>query len=170
MAELLRMPEVATGTTEAILASWSIAENASFTTKDVIATIETAKAVVDIEAETDGVLLRLLVAPGAEVEAGAPIALVAGPAENVADVESVLRDLGFASALPADPVALEVPEAATTPEPTPLQVEVPAPEPQPAGGRERVFASPLARRRAREAGLSVEQITGTGPHGRIVRR
>ncbi|MDQ1619801.1 MAG: hypothetical protein QOE19_2370 [Actinomycetota bacterium] len=170
MAELLRMPEVATGTTEAILASWSIAENASFTTKDVIATIETAKAVVDIEAETDGVLLRLLVAPGAEVEAGAPIALVAGPAENVADVESVLRDLGFASALPADPVALEVPEAATTPEPTPLQAEVPAPEPPPAGGRERIFASPLARRRAREAGLSVEQITGTGPHGRIVRR
>jgi pyruvate dehydrogenase E2 component (dihydrolipoamide acetyltransferase) len=164
------MPEVATGTTEAILASWSIAENAPFTTKDVLATIETAKAVVDIEAETDGVLLRLLVAPGAEVEAGAPIALVAGPAENVADVESVLRDLGFAPALPADPVALEVPEAATTPEPTPLRAEVPAPGPQPAGGSERVFASPLARRRAREAGLSVEQLTGTGPHGRIVRR
>jgi pyruvate dehydrogenase E2 component (dihydrolipoamide acetyltransferase) len=170
VAELLRMPEVATGTTEAVLASWSIAENASFTTKDVIATIETAKAVVDIEAETDGVLLRLLVAPGAEVEAGAPIALVAGPAEDVADVESVLRDLGFAPAFPADPVALDVPEAATTPEPTPLRAGVPAPEPQPAGGRERVFASPLARRRAREAGLSVEQITGTGPHGRIVRR
>jgi pyruvate dehydrogenase E2 component (dihydrolipoamide acetyltransferase) len=168
--ELLRMPEVATGTTEAVLSSWSVSENAAITAREVIATVETAKAVVDVEAEADGVVLRLLVAPGAEVETGTPIALVAGPGEHVTDIDSVLRDLGFAASPPGDPSALDVPETATTPEPSPLQVEVPAPEPQPSGGHDRVFASPLARRRAKEAGLSIEQINGTGPNGRIVRR
>jgi pyruvate dehydrogenase E2 component (dihydrolipoamide acetyltransferase) len=168
--ELLRMPEVAAGTTEAVLSSWSVSENAAITAREVIATVETAKAVVDVEAETDGVVLRLLVAPGAEVETGTPIALVAASGEHVADIDSALRDLGLAASPPAHPVAPDVPEAATTPEPSPLQVEVPSLEPRPSGGHDRVFASPLARRRAKEAGLSIEQINGTGPQGRVVRR
>jgi pyruvate dehydrogenase E2 component (dihydrolipoyllysine-residue acetyltransferase) len=160
VAELLRMPEIATGTNEAVLSSWSVAENSTVAVSDIIAVVETAKAVVDVEAEISGTILRLLVAPGAEVETGAPIALVAGPGEQVDDIEAVLRELGLA----ADPLALETPEAATTPAPPPVQVEVPAPR------NGRVFASPLARRLAREAGLSVDAITGTGPNGRIVRR
>src|SRR4051812_30563632 len=120
MAQLLRLPEIATGTTEAVLSSWSVAENATVTAHDVVAVVETAKAVVDVEAETDGVLLRLLVEPGAEVETGAPIALVADPGETVADIEAVLADLGVGSAPApsgvapsADPGPLEVPEAST---------------------------------------------------------
>ena len=174
MAELLRMPEIATGTSEAVLSSWNVAENSTVAVRDVIAVVETAKAVVDVEAETSGTNLRLLVAPGAEVETGAPIALVAGPGEKVGDVEAVLRELGLA----ADPAALEVPEAATTPHPSPVQQEEPQPVPAsvssaaegPALRNGRIFASPLARRLAREAGLSVDAITGTGPNGRIVRR
>jgi pyruvate dehydrogenase E2 component (dihydrolipoamide acetyltransferase) len=156
------MPEIATGTTEAVLSSWSVAENASVS--------------ADVEAETDGVLLRLLVQPGAEVETGAPIALVASPGETVTDVDAALAELGVTAGEPAtapsaDPRALEVPEASTTPEPSPVD-EVPAPVPVPSNGHAagRVFASPLARRLAREAGLSVEDIPGSGPHGRIVRR
>jgi pyruvate dehydrogenase E2 component (dihydrolipoamide acetyltransferase) len=172
--ELLRMPEIATGTTEAVLSSWSVAENATVSARDVVATVETAKAVVDVEAETDGVILRLLVEPGAEVETGAPIALVGKAGESVTDLDSALRDLGVAD------VALEVPEAATTQEPSPVDdVEVPGPVAAPDGrsdgrpnGRShgRVFASPLARRLAHEAGLRVEDLSGTGPGGRIVRR
>jgi pyruvate dehydrogenase E2 component (dihydrolipoamide acetyltransferase) len=142
----------------------------------VVAVVETAKAVVDVEAETDGVLLRLLVQPGAEVETGAPIALVASPGETVTDVDAALAELGVTAGVPAaapsaDPGALEVPEASTTPEPSPVE-EVPAPVAAPSNGHGngRVFASPLARRLAREAGLSVEDIEGSGPHGRIVRR
>ncbi len=175
MAELLRMPEVATGTTEAVLSSWNITENATVSAREVIATVETAKAVVDVEAETDGVVLKFLVAPGAEVQTGAPIALVADPGETVADVESVLRSLGVA----ADPMALEVPEAAAAPEPSPVRADVPppvspasgdVPTPHQNGSRSRAFASPLARRLAKEAGLDVGQLRGTGPSGRIVRR
>jgi pyruvate dehydrogenase E2 component (dihydrolipoamide acetyltransferase) len=176
MAQLLRLPEIATGTTEAVLSSWSVAENASVSAHEVVAVVETAKAVVDVEAETDGVLLRLLVQPGAEVETGAPIALVASPGETVADVDAALAELGVTAGAPAtapsaDPGALEVPEASTTPEPSPVE-EVPAPVAAPSNGHDngRVFASPLARRLAKEAGLSVEEIQGSGPHGRIVRR
>ena len=57
MPELLRMPAVAAGTTEAVLSSWSVAENATVAAHDVVATVETAKAVVDVEAEADGVVL-----------------------------------------------------------------------------------------------------------------
>ncbi len=176
MAQLLRLPEIATGTTEAVLSSWSVAENASVSAHDVVAVVETAKAVVDVEAESDGVLLRLLVQPGAEVETGAPIALVASPGETVTDVDAALAELGVTATAPAtapsaDPGALEVPEASTTPEPSPVE-QVPAPAAAPSNGHGdgRVFASPLARRLAKEAGLSVEDIHGSGPHGRIVRR
>ena len=192
MPELLRMPEIATGTTEAVLSSWSVAENATVSARQVVAVVETAKAVVDVEAEADGVVVRLLIEPGAEVATGAPIALVARPGEQVGDVESALRDLGVsvvaapgsAGAPAAD--ALEVPEASTTQEPVPVTPpsgvavsEAPAAAadaaahaaPASANGHGgRVFSSPIARRLARDAGLSVEQIHGTGPGGRIVRR
>ncbi len=191
MAELLRMPEVATGTSEVVLSSWAVAENSTVAARDVIAVVETAKAVVDVEAEVSGTILRLLVAPGAEVETGAPIALVAGPGEEVGDIEAVLRELGLAG----QPMALEVPEAATTPEPSPVdrqsqaaelspvddqpqQPEAARPPRAPTGSAAegpgarngRIFASPLARRLAKDAGLSIDMITGTGPNGRIVRR
>jgi len=171
------MPEIATDTTEAVLSSWPLPEGSSFSRDDVIATVETAKAVVDVPAEADGVLLRLLVAAGTEVAVGTAIALIGTPGEQAGDLDIVLRDLGAAGpsvppvpSVPVDPVALEVPEAATTPEPSPLDVKVPAPDPVSVGGGERVFASPLARRLVKEAGLRIEGVTGTGHNGRIVRR
>jgi pyruvate dehydrogenase E2 component (dihydrolipoamide acetyltransferase) len=194
VAELLRLPEIATGTTEAVLSSWSVSESATVSARDVVATVETAKAVVDVEAERDGVILRLLVEPGAEVESGSPIALIGGRDETVTDVESVLAELGVARSTPPTPAtirpgeststaeaALEVPEAGTTLEPSSADgTHDTTPQGRPAGSpgeprrpaerNGRVFASPLARRMAREAGLSVEQISGTGPGGRIVRR
>lgn len=162
MAELLRMPEIAANTTEAVLSSWPLAENAAFSRDDVIATVETAKAVVDVAAEADGVLLRMLVQPGAEVEVGAPIALIGAPGEQVADLDAALADLGVDAGVTAergvDPI--DVPETAPSEDPVPA----------PSNGHSRVFASPLARRLARDAGLSIDQLTGTGPNGRILRR
>ena len=172
------MPEIATGTTEAVLSSWSVAENASVSAREVVATVETAKAVVDVEAETDGVILRLLVEPGAEVETGAPIALVGAAGESVTDLDAALRDLGVTSTptAPVTPATVQ-PDEESAPD---VAVEVPeaAPEPSPLAGstgsngrtRGRVFASPLARRLAHESGLRVEDLSGTGPGGRIVRR
>jgi pyruvate dehydrogenase E2 component (dihydrolipoamide acetyltransferase) len=149
MPELLRMPEIAAATTSATLAGWPVAVNTRFSASDVIATVETDKAVVDVEAESDGVILRTLVPEGTEVEVGTAIAVLARPDETVDDVDAALAALGVSAG----------------------NGNAPAPEPASTGnGQPRRFASPLARRLAAEAGLLVTDLAGTGPGGRIVRR
>ncbi|NKQ54304.1 2-oxo acid dehydrogenase subunit E2 [Amycolatopsis sp. K13G38] len=146
MPALLRMPGVAADSTDAILAGWQVAENAEFAAAEAIATVETDKANVDIEAEAAGVILKYLVAPGTTVEVGAPIALTGRPGETVANLDQALRDLGVGAAEPAGKQ-----------------------HDRGADGR-RLFATPLVRRLAREADLDLNGIAGTGPNGRIVRR
>ena len=97
MAELLRMPEVAAGASSAVLSQWPTGVGASFSTGDVIAIIETDKAVVDVEAEADGTLVHLIATEGQEVTIGDPIALIAPPGEDVEDVDAVLASLGVDS-------------------------------------------------------------------------
>jgi pyruvate dehydrogenase E2 component (dihydrolipoamide acetyltransferase) len=145
MARLLRVPEISAGATEAVLATWPLAENVPYSATDVIAVVETAKAAVDIEAEEDGVILRRLVGEGASVTAGQPIALIGMPGESADGIEETLRAEVVASATP--PAESAAPAAA-----------------------ERIFASPLARRLARDAELDLSAISGTGPAGRIMRR
>jgi pyruvate dehydrogenase E2 component (dihydrolipoamide acetyltransferase) len=132
MAKLLRMPEVAANVTEAVLQEW--ASGTTFAARDVLATVETDKAVVDVEADEDGVVLERLVPAGESVRVGAPIAVLGEPGEQVDDLAALLARLGVETA------------------------------PQ------RTFASPLARRLAKESNLAIDEITGTGPGGRIVRR
>jgi pyruvate dehydrogenase E2 component (dihydrolipoamide acetyltransferase) len=146
MAELLRMPEIAANTEEAILAGWPVAEREPFAAGAVIATIETAKAAVDVEAPAPGVIVRALVAEGASVQVGDAIALIAALDETVDDIDATLARLGFGT----PPVVVESSVDSAT-------------------GPTRVFASPLARRLAREAGIDYETLRPTGPQGRVVR-
>ncbi len=173
MPELLRMPEIAANMESAVLSSWMVAEGASYSAKDVIAVIETDKAVVDFEAEAGGTLVRRLAADGDEVEVGAPIALVAAEGESIADVDAALASLGVsaeagATAAPAAEVA--APQAAAEVAPSDSTSGPSAPAGAPATEGERRFSSPLARKMAREAGIDLAAIVGTGPNGRIVRR
>jgi pyruvate dehydrogenase E2 component (dihydrolipoamide acetyltransferase) len=185
MPRLLRMPEVAAGAAEAVLAEWLVAERAEFAAADTLATVETDKAMVDVEADDAGVLLTTLVAPGAHVEVGAPIAVLGQPGEVVPDIGAVLADLGVAApARPAEPATpAAAPAAASAPSVTsappatassaaaaPSVAPPAAAAPAGPGGNGRVFASPLARKIARQSGVAVETITGTGPGGRILRR
>lgn len=175
MPTLFRMPAVAAGATEVVLAEWPIAESDAFSANQTYAVIETDKAIVELEAESDGVLVRTLVPAGATVEVGAPIALVAAPGERVDDVAAALASLGITLDGEHElPVRRDLPEdpppvtAAPTTPPTPNAQEATAPA-SAADGR-RVFASPLARRMARDAGLDATGLVGTGPGGRVVRR
>ena len=143
MARLLRMPEVAANAVEAVLSEWPLPENTPFSVQDAIARVETEKAVVDVPADADGVILKRLVPAGAVVQVGAPIALLGDPDELVEDLAALLVSLGVAPD-PALPTAQE------------------------RGAR--IFSSPLARRLARDSGLSIADLRGTGPGGRIVRR
>lgn len=164
MPRVLRMPEVAANATEAVLAEWLVAERGEFAATDTIATVETEKALVDVEADEAGVILKTLVPPGAQVEVGAPIAVLGAPGEVVPDLDALLAELGVAA-----PVEHVVPERRDVPvdpgsaTPAPPEPETPAP-------RGRVFASPLARKIAKDGGLDIEDLAGTGPRGRILRR
>jgi pyruvate dehydrogenase E2 component (dihydrolipoamide acetyltransferase) len=136
MARLLAMPAVAAASGSAALQDWLVTVGQSFAAGEVLAVIETEKAVVDLEAETDGVLLQLLAGPGATVDVGDPIAILGDPGETADAATDLLATVRPGSAAP--PV--------------------------------RVFMSPLARRLARDAGLGIADLHGSGPGGRIVRR
>ena len=173
MPRVLRMPGVSANATEAVLSEWLVAEAGEFTASDALATIETDKALVDVEADNAGVVLKTLVAPGTRVEVGAPIAVLGEPGEQVDDLDALLRDLGVAEESAAVmPERRDVPEvdpgsAAPLVDPAPVAVES---SKSVGGSNGRVFASPLARRMARDAGIPIEQIPGTGPRQRVLRR
>jgi pyruvate dehydrogenase E2 component (dihydrolipoamide acetyltransferase) len=174
MPELLRMPEVAAGEETATLCDWLVGENQQYVTNEVLATIETDKAVVDFTADFDGVLLRILVLPGTEAQVGAPIALIARAGETVEDVDAALAALaatGPSTATPSvSPATVANPEHAPAPPAPGPPVTAAGKRPAGVSGQGgRVFASPLARRLAHDAGIGTELITGTGPNGRIVR-
>jgi len=170
MARILRMPEVTANAIEAILQGWSVSESTPFSVGDTIATVETEKAVVDVEAEADGVIMKTLVPEGAAVEVGAPIAIIGEVEEKVDDLDALLAQLGVPA--PTGPVvAAKGPDVSDTAETVPVISEASiVPATNGCGTRDRIFASPLARRLAKEASLLVDQIIGTGPGGRILRR
>ncbi len=179
MADLMTMPEVAAGSTEAVLSSWNVDVDKPFSAGDPIVTVETEKAIVDVEADTDGVLLHLLAPVGATVEVGAPIAVKGVPGEKVDDIDSLLASLGVSDDGASRIAGADEPEATdsgaaaeVSPDELP-EAAVPAAgavaPAGPAAGRRRVFASPLARKLAKEAGLDVAGVRGSGPNGRIRR-
>ena len=189
MASLLRVPEVAAGATEAVLSEWLVEENAPFVAGEPIVMIETEKAVVEVEAEIDAVVLRKLVAGGSTVEVGSPMALVGAADEANADLDQILADLGIGKVEEkAAPARRDVPERApatagagaarepmgathAAPEPeTAPEPDVARPSADGDTGPGRRFITPIARRLLRDAGLKPEDVRPSGPNGRIVRK
>ena len=180
MPALYRMPEVAAGTTDALLSEWLVAENAEFAQGDTLVTVETDKASVDIEAETSGVILRYLVEAGTRVEVGDAIAFIADVGQSVPDVDAALAELGIddtavgvgtpeADVLPD--VADDAPEPASDSKPAPAAEPAPIPaSTKDAPSLERRFVTPLVRRLAAEHDLDLGGVVGTGPNGRMVKR
>lgn len=174
MASVLRMPGVSADANEAALVDWAVSPGDTVKRGDVVATVETEKAVVDLEAEDDGILLKTFAAAGDSVPIGGPIAVFVKPGEP-ADEAAVLEGLGLGpqSSGPLPGAEEErsqdtlVPGAKPAIEHTADSVVT---SPGAADGRSRIFASPLVRRLAQEAGVSLEDLSGTGPNGRIRRR
>jgi pyruvate dehydrogenase E2 component (dihydrolipoamide acetyltransferase) len=185
MAELMRVPEVAAGATEAVLLEWLVSEGDGVAVGDVIAVVETEKAQVEVEAETAAVIVKLLVSESSKVDIGSPMAVLGSNDEAASDIESLLAALGVSSEVSNSPAAVRrviLHSEQESPEPGPVSapqhIEPPAvaePTDPPAtevsavaGGRQ--FISPIARRMLREAGIYAAAIVGTGPAGRVVRR
>jgi pyruvate dehydrogenase E2 component (dihydrolipoamide acetyltransferase) len=168
MATVVRMPAALAGVTEGAIQTWLVQPGQSVEVGAPLAEIETEKAVVEYAAEAEGTVLKLLVQEGVAVNVGDPIAVLGAEGESADDPEP------DSTAAPEPQTAPPAPEPETAPQPGPpgTAPDVPA---GPASvaivvDGERRFASPIVRRLARERGIDLAGVAGTGPNGRIVRR
>jgi len=169
MAKLLRMPGISADAEEVVFLEWSVKQGSQIVTGEAIATVETEKANVDIIADQNAVLWRSLIEPGASVNVGAPIAILIEVSEKITDESAVYKTLGI------EGLANGVKEKTATKETKVVEpitkAENLASNNQISGDLNggRIFASPLARKLAKENNVSVANIIGTGPGQRIVR-
>ncbi|MCV2871094.1 pyruvate dehydrogenase complex dihydrolipoamide acetyltransferase [Defluviimonas sp. WL0050] len=156
MATEILMPALSPTMEEGTLAKWLVKEGDTVSSGDILAEIETDKATMEFEAVDEGIVGRILVAEGtAGVKVNTPIAVLVEEGES-------------ADAAPAPAAA----PAAASPAPAAAAPAAAAPAPAPAAPKpdgKRVIASPLARRLAKEKGIDIATLTGSGPHGRIVK-
>lgn len=162
MSVVLRLPEILTGMESATLTAWHVDVGDEVRAGQPLADVETEKAVVEYTAEQAGTLARRLVDVDSAIEVGTPVVLLAVGDESVEDAvasyDGGSEPATVAPDTPPEPVA----------EGIPLVVPEPAPEPVAEGARLR--ATPIVHRLARERGVDLTRVRGSGPHGRIVRR
>ncbi|MBY5779501.1 pyruvate dehydrogenase complex dihydrolipoamide acetyltransferase [Rhizobium leguminosarum bv. viciae] len=164
----ITMPALSPTMEEGNLSKWLVKEGEKVKSGDVIAEIETDKATMEVEAVDEGTVAKLVVAAGTEgVKVNALIAVLAADGE---DVSAAASAAGSAAPAPkADGAAAPKAEAAPAPAPS---APAPAPAAAPASvssDGSRTFSSPLARRLAKEAGIDLSAVAGSGPHGRVVK-
>jgi pyruvate dehydrogenase E2 component (dihydrolipoamide acetyltransferase) len=171
------MPALSPTMEKGNLAKWLKKEGDKVKSGDVIAEIETDKATMEVEAVDEGTIAKIVVPEGTQdVPVNDVIAVLAGDGEDV--------KAAGASAGAARPAAAPTPAPAKAEAPAPQPAAAAAPAPKPAAapppqaaspapqanGHGRIFSSPLARRLAKEAGIELGRINGTGPHGRVIAR
>lgn len=177
------MPALSPTMEKGNLAKWLKKEGDKVKSGDIIAEIETDKATMEVEAVDEGTIARIVVPEGtADVPVNDVIAVLAGDGEDVKSAGAGAAAPPKAAAAPAAAAPEKAAEApapkpASAPAPTPAaapapQASAPAAKPaaQQGNGHDRTFSSPLARRLAKEAGIELARINGTGPHGRIIAR
>jgi pyruvate dehydrogenase E2 component (dihydrolipoamide acetyltransferase) len=168
------MPALSPTMEKGNLARWLKKEGDKIKSGDVIAEIETDKATMEYEAVDEGTLAKIVVPEGTQdVAVNSVIAVIANDGEDVKA---------------AGPAKSEAPKAAPKPEAAPPKAAAPAPsaaealpaakpaaaaapaQPAAASGNSRAFSSPLAKRLAKEAGVDLARVLGSGPHGRVIAR
>jgi pyruvate dehydrogenase E2 component (dihydrolipoamide acetyltransferase) len=187
MATILDMPQLSDTMKIGVMRKWRKNEGDKISPGEVLAEVETDKATMDFEAFDDGVLLKRLIADGASVPVGTPIAIIGKAGEDIAALiqQAASRAGGKTGPAKAEPAkaAAPAPKAAPAPAPAPAPKAVPAAAPAaapkaapppraaaPAVAAGKVLASPLARKLATDLGIDLRTVQGTGPSGRIVER
>ncbi len=166
----ITMPALSPTMEEGNLAKWLVKEGDKVKSGDVIAEIETDKATMEVEAVDEGTVAKIVVPAGTEaVKVNALIAILAADGE---DVSAAAAGGGSAPKAEAAPAKAEAAPTAKAAEPAPAPAAAaPAPAAAPAAssGGAKTFSSPLARRLAKEAGVDISAVSGSGPHGRVVK-
>jgi pyruvate dehydrogenase E2 component (dihydrolipoamide acetyltransferase) len=155
---------------EGRMAKWLKSEGDAVKTGDVLAEVETDKAVMELVARGDGILRKRLIAEGTTAAVGSLVGVIGTKDENI---DALVAGAGAPAATPAATAPASAPAAAPSPSAKPAAPAAPAPATKPApvasnGGR--TLASPLAKRMAGDAGLDLSGVQGSGPGGRIIKR
>ncbi len=178
MAIVVELPRLSDTMEEGVVAKWRVAIGDKVKRGQVIAEIETDKATMEFESFDAGYVLAFVADEGEPLPIGSPIAVLGKQGEDPAPALAGFQAPGSSTEAqpPAQAAAVAVAVAAAA-----VDLEAPAAAPAPAGGPEapprvtldpdsqRIPASPLARRLAREHDLELSAVTGTGPHGRVVK-
>jgi pyruvate dehydrogenase E2 component (dihydrolipoamide acetyltransferase) len=160
------MPALSPTMEKGNLAKWLKKEGDKVKSGDVIAEIETDKATMEVEAVDEGTIAKILVPEGTQdVPVNDVIAVLAGDGEDVKAASA-----GAAPAAKPAEAPKEAPKPAAAAAPAPAPQAAAAPAAAKGNGHARIFSSPLARRLAKDAGIELARISGSGPHGRIVAR
>lgn len=170
MATKVHMEALSPTMEEGQVVKWLKAEGDTVSNGDVLAEVETDKATMELVARGDGVLRAIFLSEGGTAPVGDVIGVIAEADEDISGIEP--------SASAAAPAPAEEPAAASEPEPAPAAPSASAAAPSapaaavapPASGNGRIKASPVARRLARDAGVDLTMVAGSGPGGRIVKR
>ena len=170
------MPALSPTMEKGNLAKWLKKEGDKVKSGDVIAEIETDKATMEVEAVDEGTIAKILVPEGTQdVPVNDIIAVLAGDGEDVKAASAGAAQAPKPVEAPK-PAAAPAPAAAAPAAKAPAPAAAPAPAPKAAApaaqanGHDRTFSSPLARRLAKDAGIELARINGSGPHGRIIAR
>jgi len=167
------MPALSPTMEKGNLAKWLKKEGDKIKSGDIIAEIETDKATMEYEAVDEGTLAKIVVPEGTQdVAVNAVIAVLAGEGEDVKAAASGAKAAPPPKQAEAPKPAAPPKAAAPAPQPAPLPrpSAASAPQPAPSSGSNRTFSSPLARRLAKEAGIDLQRVQGSGPHGRVIAR
>ncbi|MEO3431721.1 pyruvate dehydrogenase complex dihydrolipoamide acetyltransferase [Inquilinus sp. CAU 1745] len=165
------MPALSPTMTEGTLASWHKKEGEAVSIGDVIAEIETDKATMEVEAVDEGTLGKILVAEGTEgVAVNTPIAVLLEEGEDASAADAAAAEKpaekpAEEAESPQKPTKADAEEKSEAPKAEPSKKAEPAAQPE----GDRIFASPLARRMAKNAGIDLATLKGSGPGGRIVK-
>lgn len=170
MGSIMRMPEVLANATEAIITKWILPEGSKFSVGDLMAEVETEKALVEVPAETDGILGKYLAKEGAPVAIGSPIAILLNAGEGEAELARLLEESGVSNSSSIIETGAPRVEQIKKIEVKEMETAPPVQDVKVSNHDGRIFASPIVRRLARENGLDLTKFVGSGPNGRIVRR
>ncbi|KAI0318472.1 pyruvate dehydrogenase [Amylostereum chailletii] len=163
----MAMPAMSPTMTEGGISSWKVKEGGSFAAGDVLLEIETDKAVIDVEAQEDGILAKIVAADGSKnVGVGSLIAVLAEEGDDLSGAAELVANASSEAPPP--------PKEEKSPEPS-KSTSSPNPEPSTSASKpdlptgDRIFASPVAKKIALERGIPLAKVKGTGPQGRIIR-
>ena len=157
---IFKLPDLGEGTVESEIGEWFIKVGDPIKEEDTVGTVMTDKAAVEVSSPVTGKVVKLAGEPGDIIAVGAMLVVI--DTEGTSDEG---RTTGNAPA--AAPAAVAAPSSGSVTELTPSSVTDPEPEPV---DRTRTMTSPAIRRRAKEAGVDLALVPGTGPGGRIVRK